>query len=402
MPLARPLILLTVAIDMMGIGLIFPVMPDLIRSVLGSTLSEAALWGGVIVAAFAAMQFLFSPAIGALSDARGRRMVLVLSQAILVLDYAVLGLAHSIWLLLLARIIGGIASATAATAAAAISDLTAEGDRAAAFGLLAASHGLGFILGPVLGGLLGQIDPRAPFWAAAGIAGLNAALIWAFLPETLPRARRRPFRWASATPLTALRSLSDLPGLGPLMIVFVLYFISLQVYTVVWSYFGMERFGWDTGLVGLSLALYGGGYVLVQALLVRPALRLLGARRTVLWGLASDLCFLLLLSVLRNGPAALILSPVTAIGAVAHPALTAIAAGTAPADRQGALQGVLAALQALSLVVTPVLMTGIFRGFTGPDAPLYLPGAPFAAAALLLLPGIVIFALRSRNFAFPD
>jgi MFS transporter, DHA1 family, tetracycline resistance protein len=395
--LPKYVLLLTVVIDAMGIGLIFPVMPDLIRDVLHTDLSHAALWGGALITVFALMQFIFGPIIGNLSDAYGRRPVLLVSLAVMVGDYLVMALAGSIWLLMLGRLVGGITSATHATATAFMADISAAETKAANFGLLGAGFGLGFVLGPIMGGFLAEFGTRAPFLAAGALAACNLLLALVILPETVPSERRRPFSWRRANPLGALQAIARLPGLRSLLTVIFLYDISMQVYGVIWAYFGQARFGWDSRLIGISLTLYGVAMILVQALLFRPTMARLGERRTVLFGLGANVVFLSILSAIRSGTATLIITPLSALGELAQPALIAIASRAAPDDAQGEMQGVLSSLMALAMIVTPLIMTTIFGFFTAPEALIFLPGAPFAAAALLLIPAIAIFALFARR-----
>ena len=393
LPLA--FILMTVAIDAMGIGLIFPVMPDLIREVSDTTLSGAAIQGGLLISAFAAMQFVFGPVIGNLSDAYGRRPVLLVSLAVMAADYVVMALAGSLWVLLAGRIVGGIAAATHATALAYTADISAPRDKSANFGLISAAFGAGFVIGPVLGGLLGDLGTRAPFWVAAALAGLNLLFGLAVMPESLRPALRRPFQWRRANPLNAFRAIRRLPGLGPLLAVFTLYHLATEVYPVIWAYFTQERFGWDTRLVGISLAAYGVALAVVQAGLVRPALRWLGEARTVQAGFVCDIGVGAVFAVLTSGVAAMILCPVSAIGGVTLPALQGVLSKSVPDDAQGELQGVLGSLMALAMVLSPLFYTAAFRVFTAADTAVYLPGAPFLLSILLTLPAIAIFARAS-------
>ena len=222
-------ILITVMIDSMGIGLIMPVMPDLIQEVRAADLGSAAVWGGVLATAFAVMQFLFGPTLGNLSDRFGRRPVLLIALLVMALDYLVMALAASIWLLLLGRIVGGITAATHSTASAYVADISAPRDKAANFGLIGAAFGLGFVIGPLMGGVLGEWGTRAPFWAAAGLAAANAVLGYFVLRETVTDSIRRPFEWARANPLGAFKSLGRFPGLGRLFAVFFLYQVAFFV-----------------------------------------------------------------------------------------------------------------------------------------------------------------------------
>lgn len=389
-------ILITTMIDAMGVGLIFPVMPDLIREVMHTSLSGAAIWGGILISAFAAMQFVFGPVIGNLSDAYGRRPVMLVSLGVMAIDYVIMALAGSLWILLAGRILGGITAATHGTATAFMADISKPGEKAANFGLISAAFGAGFVIGPILGGLLGDLGTRAPFWAAAGLSAANFVFGLIVMPETVTDAIRRPFSWRRANPFAAFRAIRRLPGLGPLLAVYVLYHLATEVYPVIWAYFTQERFGWDTRLVGLSLAAYGVALVVVQAGLIRPVLRLLGERRTVLAGFAWDIGAFGMLAFISNGLLAMILTPVTALGGVTLPALQSVLSQSVPDDSQGELQGVLGSLMALAMIVSPLLYTSTFRVFTAADAGLYLPGAPFLLSIALVLPATLVFAAWAK------
>lgn len=387
-------ILITMMIDAMGIGLIIPVMPDLLQEVRGGSLSTAALWGGILSTTFAAMQFLFGPIVGGLSDRFGRRPVLLLSLAAMALDYLVMALAGSIWLLLAGRLIGGVTSATQATANAYMADISAGEDRAANFGLIGAAFGLGFVLGPLIGGLLGEWGTRAPFFAAAVLAAMNAVFGFLVLKETLPQENRRTFTWKRANPLGSFRQLGALPGVGPLLLVFFIYQVAFTVYPAIWSFFGKERFGWEPSTIGLSLGLFGIMLAIVQGGLIRPILRLLGERGTVIYGHFFDVAAFIALALVTSSTLALILTPLAALAAVITPALQGIMSKAVGADGQGELQGVLTSLSALAMILSPMIMTGTFAAFTKADAPVYLPGAPFLLSAALIGLALLVF-LRS-------
>lgn len=394
--LALGFILATVTLDAIGIGLIFPVMPDLIREVTGQPLSEAALWGGLLATSFAVMQFLFGPTIGALSDRFGRRPILLISLAVMAADYLVMALASSIWLLLIARLIAGITAATFSTAGAFIADITAPEDRGRRFGLIGAGFGVGFVLGPLIGGLLAAIDSRAPFYAAAGLALANLAFGFFVLPETVTPATRRAFALSRANPLGALRAVGRLPGLRRLLATFLLLGIAMNVYPSIWAYFGQARFGWDSTMVGVSLAVYGISFALGQALLVGPLIRRFGEHRAAQYGMWVNVTTLTALGLVTSPALALALTPVTALGGVVTPALQAIASRAAPADAQGELQGVFASLNAIAMITAPLIMTNTFAHFTATDAPIFAPGAPFLVAALLMLACLALHTLGSR------
>jgi len=389
-------ILITMSIDAMGIGLIMPVMPDLIRSVEGGSLSQAAIWGGILTTAFAAMQFLFGPLLGNLSDSVGRRPVLLVSLAVMALDYLIMAVAGSIWLLLLGRIIGGITAATQSAAAAYVADISAPGEKTARFGLISAAFGLGFVIGPVIGGLLGQLGPRAPFYAAAGLATLNLAFGAVALPETVTDRIRRPFSLARANPLGAFRQMRELPGLGRLLLITFLYEFAFYVYPVTWAYFTQVRFGWGPRMIGLSLAAFGLSIVIVQGVLIKRILNRLGEARTVLVGLAISGVAFLFLGVVQNGTLALILTPLTALGAISEPALSGIMSRRAGDDQQGELQGSITSIRAVAVILSPLAMTWIFSAFTRPDAAIMLPGAAFLLSMTLMAVCGLVFVARPR------
>ena len=388
--LALTFILATVTLDAIGIGLIFPVMPDLIEDVTGRPLAEAALWGGVLATSFAVMQFLFGPVIGALSDRFGRRPVLLVSLAVMTADYLVMALAGSIWLLLAARLVAGITAATFSTAGAFIADITPPDQRARRFGLIGAGFGVGFVLGPLIGGVLAAIDPRAPFYAAAGLALANLAFGWFVLPETVTASNRRPFSLARANPLGSLRAVTRLPGLRRLLATFLLLGIAMNVYPAIWAYFGQARFGWDTTMVGVSLAVYGVSFAVGQALLVGPLIRRFGEHRAAHMGMWVNFATLTALGLVTSPALALMITPITALGGVVTPALQAIASRATSADAQGELQGVFASLNAIAMITSPLIMTTTFSHFSGSDAPVFAPGAPFLLAAVLMLACIAL------------
>ena len=394
-------ILFTVMIDAMGIGLIVPVMPALILEVRGGDIGTAALWGGVLSTVFAAMQFLFGPLLGALSDRYGRRPVLLISLVVLVADYLVMAVAGTIWLLLVGRVVGGITAATQSTANAYMADISAPEDKAANFGLIGAAFGLGFVFGPVVGGLLAEYGTRAPFYAAAALAGLNAIFGYLVLKETVDDRIRRPFSWARANPLGVFRHLSRLPGLGPLLWVFFLYQVAFTVYPSVWAYYTAERFDWSPGMIGFSLFLFGISLAAVQGGLIRPMLRVLGERGAVVYGHLADIAVCIIIGFVWAGTALLILTPLAALPAVITPALQGIMSKAVGDDAQGELQGALTSVSALAMVISPLVMTASFSAAIGPASPVYLPGAPFFLSAALMAAALAVFLRAGQRFAIP-
>lgn len=390
-------ILLTVMIDAMGIGLIIPVMPDLIQELGGGTLAEAAIWGGILSTTFAVMQFLFGPVMGGLSDRFGRRPVLLLALVVMALDYVVMAVAGTIWLLLAGRVVGGITAATQSTAAAYMADISAPHERAARFGLVGAAFGAGFVLGPLLGGLLAEYGTRAPFWLAAGLAAGNALFGWIVLKETVTDAIRRKFDWRRANPLGALRSLGRLPGVTQLLLVYFIYYVGFAVYPAVWSYFGKERFDWSPATIGLSLALFGVTMALIQGGLIRPILRSFGERGTVILGHMFSISSLIFIATIPSGLWVLVLTPLAAMGGIIPPALQGIMSARVADDAQGELQGALTSASALAMMISPLVMTYTFARFTDAGAPVYLPGAPFLLAAGLSILGLAALLLGTRR-----
>ena len=391
-------ILITVMLDAMGIGLIVPVMPDLIQEVRGTGIGSAALWGGVLSTIFALMQFLFGPVIGALSDRFGRRPVLLLSLVVMAADYLVMAVAGSIWLLLAGRVVGGITAATQSTANAYMADISKPSEKAANFGLIGAAFGMGFVFGPMIGGALAEYGTRAPFYAAAGLAALNAVFGYFVLGETVDDRIRRPFEWRRANPFGLFKHLARLPGLGPLLVVFFIYQVAFTVYPAIWSFYTLERFDWSPGMRGLSLGLFGISMAIVQGGLIRPILRQLGERGSVIYGHIADVGVFLLIGFVSSGTFLLVLTPLAALPAVITPALQGIMSKAVDDNQQGELQGALTSVSAPAMIIAPMIMTYVFYAFTRSAAPVYMPGAAFYLSAILMALGLTVF-LRAGKIA---
>ncbi|MEM9122935.1 MAG: TCR/Tet family MFS transporter [Pseudomonadota bacterium] len=397
MPLPLIFILVTVAIDAMGVGLILPVTPDLIREINGGNLSEAALWGGILATSYAVMQFICGPAMGALSDRFGRRPVLLLTLALLSLDYLVMAVAGTLWLLFIGRIVAGVAAATQATALAFIADISKPEEKAVRFGMVSAAFGLGFVVGPLIGGLLAEFGTRAPFYAAAAISAANLVFGWFVLPETVTDRIRRHFEVARANPFGAFAALRHYPAISRLMLMFFLYQVAFMVYPSVWAYFTQARFGWSPTMTGISLASFGLSLALVQGVLIRGILARFGDRMTVIYGLGFNAVAFLAIGLVTNGTVALFLTPITSLGAVVMPALQGFLSRAAPDDAQGELQGLMSSATALALILSPLISTSVFAAFTRDEAPIFLPGAPFLVSMLLMGACYFVFMAPERR-----
>lgn len=405
--MARPdpsvaFIVATLTLDAIGFGLIMPVMPALLQEVSGGDLAQAALWAGVMLGGFAVMQFLCGPLLGNLSDRFGRRPVLLISLAVLAVDYIVLALAGTVWLVLAARLVTGAASSTMGTANAYLADISTPEQKARRFGLVGAAFGIGFVLGPAIGGLLAEFGTRAPFYAAATVAAMNLAFGAVVMRESLPPERRRPFQLARANPFGAFRHIGRLPGLGRYLGIYGLHEFAFFVFPAVWSYFGIARFGWTPGQVGLSLALYGVSFAVVQGGLVGPVVRRFGRHRAMLLGTASGIASLVLLTMVENGTLALLLIPLSSMGGFVIPALRAELSDRVTDRQQGELQGAMASIRALGMIAAPLAFTTVFATFTGANAWADLPGAPFALAALLNLGVLALLLTAPRTTAQPE
>ena len=385
-------IFVTVVLDSMGIGIIMPVMPDLIQEVGGVNLSQAALWGGMLTVVFAINQFLFSPIIGGLSDAYGRRPVLLIALCVMALDYLVMGIAQSLWLLFVGRFVGGITAATQSTASAYMADISSNAEKAKNFGLLGAAFGVGFVLGPMLGGLLAEFGSRAPFYAAAALAFANLLFGYFVLPETVTAAKRRPFDWKRANPFGAFRQMRKLPGLFPMLMVFLLLSIAFFVYPAVWAFFGRAQFNWDARMVGMSLAGYGLGIVIVQGLLIRPILKRFGERATAIFGMCMHLLTFLVYPFMTETWHVFAYMPISVFSAVAVPALQGLMSNSVADNAQGELQGAMSSLTALATIISPFVMTRVFSFFTAETTPVYLPSAPFLLSALSVVVALFVFS----------
>jgi DHA1 family tetracycline resistance protein-like MFS transporter len=399
------IIIFTVILDSVGIGIMIPVLPSLMTDVLpGKTVAEAAVWGGILASIFAVMQFICGPILGSLSDTFGRRPVILVSLIFMAFDYIIMGLATSVWMLLLGRILGGITASTHSTAAAYVADISSSEQKAARFGYIGAGFGIGFVLGPIIGGLLGEIGPRIPFFAAAIVSALNAAACYFFLPESLKNKNIKQFLLRNINPFNTFKVITKFDSLKVFLLVFLLYSISTAVYAAIWPYFTAERFSWSPGMIGLSLTVYGVCFAFIQGVLVQPTINLIGRYNTVLLGFGTEIIAMVLIAIITNGWFLIALTPLASLGVIGQPALTALMSDRVDEKNQGSLQGVIASLTALSMIITPLSMTWILSQFSNRSSEIYFPGAPFMASAVLLAICVSVFLfwapknLQIKNF----
>lgn len=389
-------ILATLFLDAIGIGIVFPIMPDLMLKVGADSTADGAFWGGVLMASYAGMQFLCAPIIGGISDSFGRRPVLLLALVALCVDYVIMALASTYWWLLIGRAMAGVAGGTYITATAYLSDISKPSERAANFGLIGAAFGIGFVIGPAIGGLVASIHITAPFWLAAALAGVNVLFGIFVLPESLRDENRRKLSRRDLNPFGSILDAFRLPGLGlPLILLFLFEFANM-VYPVLWAFWTKEVFGWGTALIGMTLSAYGVGIAITQGGVMRFLIPRLGEFRTLIFSMVCATLALIVFGLTASVVVMFCFLAVAALADMAPPTMTAIMANMVPEDRQGLLQGVIASLGSISAVLAPMVMTGLFQHFAADDAPIYLPGAPFLFSGLILLV-IFPFFLRLRR-----
>jgi MFS transporter, DHA1 family, tetracycline resistance protein len=381
-------VIVCVTLDMLAFGMIVPVMPDLLMGLTGLPGEQAVAWAGPLTATFAIVNFIAMPTIGGLSDRFGRRPVLLASMATLAVDFLIMGLATSIWMLFLGRALSGASSATLSTANAYIADTTTPEQRGRAFGMMGAAFGIGFVLGPAFGGLLGMIDPRAPFFAAAAVAFANLLYGYFVLPESLKPARRRNFEMRRANPFGAFRHFARLPKVSWFLIGAGIYALAHSVYPSTWSFHGEIRYDWGAAEIGLSLAFVGITTSLVQWFLMDPILKRLGVIRTALFGYAINIIGM---TAYAFAFAPWMIYPIVAfaaLGGVTTPAMNTIMSNLTPDDAQGELHAASASLNALAISIAPIILTQVLHHYSSGASAVYFPGAAFLLAA-----GLVVCAL---------
>ncbi|TSA64717.1 MAG: MFS transporter [Sediminibacterium sp.] len=384
-------IFITLLIDVIGLGIIIPVVPKLLQQLLGSNdISKASQYGGWLTFAYASMQFLFSPILGNLSDKYGRRPVLLFSLFGFGIDYLFLSFAPSIVWLFIGRIIAGITGASFTTASAYIADISTPENRAQNFGMIGAAFGLGFIIGPLVGGLLGEYGARIPFLVSAGLALANWLYGYFVLPESLDTAHRRPFEWRRANPLGSIKQLKKYPAVGGLIVSLVLIYIAGHAVQSNWSFFNIEKFHWTPKMIGISLGAVGLLVAIVQGGLIRVINPKIGNEKSVYFGLGLYALGLLLFSFASESWMMFVFLIPYCLGGIAGPALQSIISGHVSSNEQGELQGALTSLISVTSIVGPLLMTNSFAYFTGPNKPFYFPGIAFFIGAIFMITSAVL------------
>ncbi|MFT4566162.1 MAG: DHA1 family tetracycline resistance protein-like MFS transporter [Saprospiraceae bacterium] len=396
---AKIFIFITVLVDVIGIGIIIPVMPTLIKDLTGRDLSEASAYGGGLLIAFASMQFLFAPVLGELSDKFGRRPVLLLSLFGLSIDYLIHAFAPTILWLFIGRFLAGIGGASFTVANAYMADISSPSEKAKNFGLLGAAFGFGFIIGPSIGGIFGAIDVRLPFFIAAGLTFLNFLFGYFLVPESLAPEKRREIDVRKMIPGVSLAKVGKYAGLGSLIFAFFLANIAGQTLPAIWSFFTMEVYAWNEAEVGYSLTFIGILVAIVQGGLIGIFVKKFGEHKTVIFGFSLWTIGMFLFALASESWMMYLFLIPYALGGVAGPTLQGILSNQVPENEQGNLQGALTSMLSLTTIIGPAIATGLFYAFTGNHAITYFPGAPYIAGGLLLLSAtvMVILSLRKRK-----
>jgi len=392
-------IFITLLIDITGWGIILPVVPKLIGELINNDLSEAARYGGWLGFAYAITQFIFAPIVGNLSDKYGRRPIILISLFGFAIDYVLLALAPSIGWLFFGRIIAGLTGASISTASAYIADISTDEDRTKNFGLIGAAFGLGFIIGPVIGGLLGHYGARVPFYFAAILCMVNFLYGLLILPESLDKDKRRSFSWKRANPIGTINFLRKQSKISNLVIALILVYVALHAVQSNWHFFTMYKFNWTERTVGLSLGLLGLLLGLVQGILMRWTTPKLGEHKSVYFGLLFYALGLMLFAFTNQGWMMFVFLVPYSLGGICGPALQSIISKNVPANEQGELQGALSSLVSVTAILGPPIMTNLFYYFTHDKAPFQFSGAPFFLASILMFISAIIiyFAFRQKR-----
>ncbi|WP_224702774.1 TCR/Tet family MFS transporter [Devosia aquimaris] len=392
-------ILVTVLLDMIGVGIIVPVLPELLEDLTGGSVADAAVIGGYLVFVYAFMQFVFSPVLGNLSDRFGRRPVLLLSLVGLTFDYLMMSIAPVVWYLFIGRFIAGIAGAALATATAYMADITPPHKRTHRFGLIGAAFGLGFIIGPVLGGELGEFGPRVPFYAAAALAFANFLFGLLVLPESLPRDSRRKFDIRRANPFGAVLALRKYPAVLWLLVVLFFLQLATQALPTIFSYFTVEVFNFTSSSIGRTLGAFGIGFAFSQAVLAGPLSKGIGEPAVGIIGLLFATTAFAGIAFSADVYQLYLFIAVGTVSGVAPPAINGVLSRQVPDNSQGELQGAVNAASSLATIIGPLAATQIFSYYSsGPETGHYFPGAPFIACAFAVVMSLIVFGVAAWRF----
>lgn len=391
-------IFVTLLIDFTGFGIIIPVLPKLIDELTGGGLSVAAIYGGWLTLSYSVMQFISAPILGGLSDRFGRRPVLLGSLFGLGIDYIFLAFAPTIAWLFVGRILAGITGASFTTAQAYIADVSTPEKRAQNFGLVGAAFGIGFIVGPVIGGIFSQFGLRLPFLISAGLALINWLYGYFILPESLELKNRRAFDWKRANPLGSLLHIKKYPAIGGLLLALFLLYISAHAVQSTWTFYTMEKFHWNETWVGYSLGFVGIVVGVVQGVLIRIILPKIGQVKAVYYGLILYVIGFTLFAFASQGWMMFAFMLPYGLAGIFGPAMQGIISNGVEANAQGELQGVTAGLMSATSIIGPIIMTNLFAYYTRPDNPVYFPGAPFILAALLTVVSVFICSRSLKKY----
>ncbi len=390
-------IFVTVVLDIIGLMIIFPIMPDILRLVGKLTISDAAVWGGILYASYALMQFLFSPIIGNLSDTFGRRPIILTALVLMAIDYLILGFASVLWVFIIGRMVGGVAGGTVPTAFAYLADISTSEDKAKNFGLVGAAFGVGFVLGPFLGGILGEINFRLPFFFSAGLSFFTFLLCFFYLPESLNSGKRRKFRLKDLNPFASLAKAFIFRDLRIMFLCFFVISVAHWVYPAIWSFWSKEVFNWGPGLIGGSLACYGLGVAFVQGFVIRMKfVNHLGPKKVVFFSLVVGAVALTGFGFANAAWMVFALIPIAVMSELMNPTLESFVSNQVSDSKQGLLQGILSSINAITSVISPLMMTLLFKIGTIDDRHFHFPGVSFLFAAILLL-AIIYPLLKSMK-----
>lgn len=398
---ALPFIILTVVIDSIGFGIVLPVFPGIVMKLGHVDLPTATRIGGWLGVVYAAVQFLSGPLVGNLGDRFGRRPVLLGALGGFAIDYALMGFAPSLAWLFVGRAAAGFFGASFGPAGAALADISKPEDRARYYGMMGAAFGIGFVIGPAIGGLLGEFGPRVPFYAAAVLAAFNFLFGLFAFPETLAAENRRPFSLARANPVGAFRALGKLHGVLPLLTAAFFWSLAAMIYPVLWSYYAIAAFGWSSGLIGASLAMVGGVMALSQIFLVGRIVKRFGERRAAALGMVAAMLGFLAYTMIHSTALAFAVLLLQFLTSAAMPAINGLTSRSVPPNAQGELQGFAGSIGSVAAIIAPALYNPTLAYFTSPKAPFYFPGASFLIAIAFAIVALVILLAGETKAQMP-